>query len=151
MSDRHMQFFNAGDGKKIAYRIDDYTDPWAQADTMILLHPAMGTSERFFSWMSRLVRHFRVVRMDLRGHGASEVPPADEPLTMDCIVRDVVEMMEEIGCERAHFVGKSAGGYVSQRMAIEHPVAASVWVHSASAMTASKDWSLASARQAVST
>lgn len=116
-----MQFFNSSDGKSIAYQIDDYTDPWVNPDTMILLHPAMGTSERFFSWMPRLVREFRVVRMDLRGHGSSEIPKADEALTLARIVQDVVELMDAIGCDRAHFVGNSAGGYVSQRMAIEKP------------------------------
>lgn len=112
--------FKTSDGCTIAYRTDDFTRPWVESETMILLHPAMGRSERFFSWMPRLVGEFRVARMDLRGHGRSPVPTGDAPLTLDRLVADVVEFLDELGVERAHFVGNSAGGYLAQRMAIEH-------------------------------
>ena len=32
--------FTTSDGVKLAYYIDDYTDPWRQADTLLLLHAA---------------------------------------------------------------------------------------------------------------
>ncbi len=113
--------FAASDGLRIAYCVDDFTDPWTAPPTLVLLHSAMGNSRRFYSWVPGLARHFRVVRMDLRGHGASEVPKPDMPLSMERFVRDVEELMDTVGARQAHLVGNSAGGYLAQRLAITRP------------------------------
>jgi pimeloyl-ACP methyl ester carboxylesterase len=86
-----------------------------------MLHSAMGHSRRFYAMVPPLARQFRVIRMDLRGHGGSQVPPDDPPLTMSRLVQDVVELMDHIGCQRAHFVGNSAGGYLAQQLAMQSP------------------------------
>ena len=113
--------FTASDGVRIAYYIDDFTDPWAKPPVMILLHSAMGNSERFYSWVPGLARHFRLVRMDIRGHGGSDVPPADVPLSMERFVADVAELMDTLGLASAHVVANSAGGYLAQQLAITRP------------------------------
>ncbi|MGE0315376.1 MAG: alpha/beta fold hydrolase [Lautropia sp.] len=112
--------FTTSDGLRIAYYVDDFTDPWTKPQTMLLLHSAMGNSQRFHAWVPSLARHFRVVRMDLRGHGASALPPADVPLSMKRFVADVTELLDEIACPTVHVVANSAGGYLAQRLAIEH-------------------------------
>ena len=66
-----MDTFTTSDGLDLAYYIDDFTDPWAKAPTVLLLHAAMGSARRYFGWVPHLARHYRVVRLDLRGHGAS--------------------------------------------------------------------------------
>ena len=66
--------FTAADGLQLAYYVDDFTDPWRKPDTVLLLHAAMGNSRRWFQWVPPLSRHYRVVRLDLRGHGNSQVP-----------------------------------------------------------------------------
>ena len=52
-----MQHFRASDGLKLAYTVDDFTDPWLEAPTLLLLHAAMGHSHRFYAWVPRLSRH----------------------------------------------------------------------------------------------
>lgn len=116
-----MARFAASDGLRLAYRIDDFTDPWTKAETVLLLHSAMGCAERFYAWVPRLARHYRVVRLDLRGHGRSEIPAADPPLAIARLTQDVAELLDHLGCERAHLVGNSAGGYLAQRLAITRP------------------------------
>jgi pimeloyl-ACP methyl ester carboxylesterase len=116
-----MQTFKTTDGLRIAYYIDDYTDPWTTPDTVLLLHAAMGNSQRFFKWVPRLARDFRVVRMDLRGHGASQMTPPDAEFTLAQLVADAVALLDLLGVESAHVVGNSAGGYVAQQLAIHHP------------------------------
>lgn len=113
--------FTASDGETIAYYVDDFTDPWREAPVMFLLHSAMGNSERFYSWVPGLARHFRLVRMDLRGHGRSSVPAPDKPLTLDRLVDDVTELMDRLGVAQAHVTANSAGGYVAQNLAIREP------------------------------
>jgi 3-oxoadipate enol-lactonase len=116
-----QETFLARDGIRLAYSIDDFTDPWKPAATLLLLHAAMGSSKRWYAAVPSLCRHYRVVRMDLRGHGDSQVPPAPPPLTMDRLVHDVRELLDHLDCEAAHIAGNSAGGYVAQNLAMESP------------------------------
>jgi pimeloyl-ACP methyl ester carboxylesterase len=115
-----MAGFTASDGARLAYYIDDFTDPWKAAPTLLLLHAAMGSARRYYAWVPPLARHYRVVRMDLRGHGGSEIPPAERPLTLDRLVTDVIELMDHLGVGGAHIVCNSAGGYLGQQMAMDH-------------------------------
>ncbi len=57
-----MNHFTASDGLKLAFAIDDHTDPWKKADKLILLHAVLGSSRRCYRWAPVLSRHFRVVR-----------------------------------------------------------------------------------------
>jgi 3-oxoadipate enol-lactonase len=113
--------FTASDGLRLAYDVDDFTDPWRTADTVLMLHSAMGSSRRFYGMVPALARRHRVVRLDLRGHGRSQVPPPEPALSMDRLVKDVLELLAHLGMAQVHIVGNSAGGYVGQRLAIEHP------------------------------
>ena len=85
----------------IHYEIDDYTDPWKPADTLILVHAAMGSSKRFYAWVPHLARHVRVVRIDMRGHGSSGIPGPDQ-LSPQRLVQDVIELADRVGARRFH-------------------------------------------------
>ncbi len=113
--------FTTSDGLSLAYYVDDFTDPWKRAPTVLLLHAAMGSARRYFGWVPHLARDWRVVRLDLRGHGASQVPPAEQPLALDRLVADVLELLDHIGVDSAHTVGNSAGGYLGQQLAMTAP------------------------------
>ena len=115
-----VETFKASDGVQLAYYVDDFTDPWTGAPILLLLHAAMGSARRYYAWVPPLSRHYRVVRMDLRGHGNSQVPPTDRELVLDRLVGDVVELMDHLGCVSAHIVGNSAGGYLGQQLAMNH-------------------------------
>jgi pimeloyl-ACP methyl ester carboxylesterase len=113
--------FLASDGNRIDYTIDDFTDPWRPPATLLLLHAAMGSSKRWYGAVPLLCRRYRVVRMDLRGHGESQVPPPEPPLSMDRLVQDVRELLDRLDCGPVHIVGNSAGGYVAQNLAMASP------------------------------
>jgi 3-oxoadipate enol-lactonase len=113
-----VETFKASDGAQLSYYIDDFTDPWKKAPILLLLHAAMGSARRYFAWVPPLSRHYRVVRMDLRGHGNSPVPPPEDELTLERLVADVAELMDHIDCPSAHIVGNSAGGYLGQQLAM---------------------------------
>ena len=67
------QFFAASDSVELAYYVDDFTDPWTQSQTLFISHPAMSSARRLYAFVPHLARHYRVVRMDMRGHGSSQV------------------------------------------------------------------------------
>lgn len=115
-----MQSFVASDGLTLRYVIDDYTDPWRTADTLVMVHAAMGSSRRFYAWVPHLARVYRVVRIDQRGHGQSGIP-SPEQMTFKRLGKDVVELLDHLGLESAHLAGSSAGGIVSQSVAIDYP------------------------------
>ena len=113
-----MEHFTTSDGLSLAYYVDDFTDPWKAAPTVLLLHAAMGSARRYFGWVPHLARDHRVVRLDLRGHGNSHVPGADQPLQLDRLVADVAELLDHLEILAAHIVGNSAGGYLGQQLAM---------------------------------
>ena len=115
------QFFAASDGVNIAYYIDDFTDPWKQSQTLFISHPAMSSARRVYAFVPHLARHCRVVRVDTRGHGASQIPPAHLPLTRERLMQDLLELQSHLGVERAHFLGIAGGGYLAQWIAIAQP------------------------------
>lgn len=115
-----MQMHVASDGLKLAYSVDDYSDPWKPQQTLFLLHAAMGSSRRLYKWVPILARHFRVVRPDMRGHGRSEVPGPGR-LSLKRLAQDVVDLADGLGCARFHLAGSSAGAIVAMQTAIDHP------------------------------
>jgi 3-oxoadipate enol-lactonase/4-carboxymuconolactone decarboxylase len=86
----------------------------------VVLFPSLGsTLELWEPQVAALAEHFRVIRVDPRGHGGSPVP--EGPYTIDDIGGDVVALLDRLGVERAHVVGVSLGGMVALWMAINHP------------------------------
>jgi len=109
------------EGLKLNFFVDDFTDSWANAPVIFMLHGAMANAQRFRPWVPALCRDYRVVRMDMRGHGQSEVPAQSQTLNMSTLVDDVIALLDHLGVEATHFVGNSAGGYVGQHLAMQHP------------------------------
>jgi pimeloyl-ACP methyl ester carboxylesterase len=53
---------------------------------------------------------FRVIFGDHRGHGRSDKPHDEAAYAMPLRVADAVAILDRLGIERAHFVGRSWGG-----------------------------------------
>ncbi|MBS0524992.1 MAG: alpha/beta fold hydrolase [Proteobacteria bacterium] len=70
---------------------------------------------------SRRQRYAVVVRLDLRGHGASQVPPESSTLDMARLMADVEELLVHPGVEACHVVGNSGEGYIAQNLAMKAP------------------------------
>lgn len=62
--------------------------------------------------MPALLSRFRVLRVDLRGHGASDAPAGD--YTMEQLGRDVLAAVDSCGVARFAYCGLSLGGMVGQ-------------------------------------
>ena len=115
-----MQYLTAADGLKLAYAVDDFSDPWRPQETLILIHAAMGSSRRLYKWIPALSRHFRVVRPDMRGHGETEIPGPDQ-LSVERLARDVIELADHLSCPQFHLAGSSAGAIVAMQTTLDYP------------------------------
>jgi pimeloyl-ACP methyl ester carboxylesterase len=115
-----MQELTASDGLTLCYAVDDFSDPWRPRETLILIHAALGSSRRLYKWVPVLSRHFRVVRPDMRGHGATQIPGPDE-LSLGRLAKDVIELADHLGCGQFHVAGSSAGAIVAIQTALDYP------------------------------
>lgn len=61
----------------------------------------------------------RVLRMDMRGHGLSDVPPGD--YSLEQLAEDAVSVLDAAGVAEAAVCGLSLGGMVAMTMALTHP------------------------------
>jgi 3-oxoadipate enol-lactonase len=77
---------------------------------VVVLSNSIGSNLRMWDpQVEPLVNNgFRVVRYDSRGHGKSDVPSG--PYSIADLGGDVVELLDTLGVESAHFVGLSLGG-----------------------------------------
>ena len=66
-------------------------------------------------------RGYRVVLLDLLGHGASDKPPHATQHRMDRYAREVVALLDELGVDRAVVGGVSLGANVSLLVAVQAP------------------------------
>ncbi len=64
---------------------------------------------------------FRVVLLDLPGHGGSDKPRQTSAHRMDDYARRVVHLLDELGVERAVVGGMSLGADVTLQMAVQAP------------------------------
>ncbi|MFH1604516.1 MAG: alpha/beta hydrolase [Pseudomonadota bacterium] len=103
------------------YLVDDYTDPWKESETILLLHGLAESSASWFAWIPHLARDFRIVRPDMRGFGNSTPMARSYPWSMDVIVNDLAHLMMELGIARFHLVGAKIGGTVARRFAARFP------------------------------
>ena len=53
------------------YTIDDHTDAWTEAETVVFVHGFTECTEAWRSWVPHFSRKYRVVRYDQRGFGQS--------------------------------------------------------------------------------
>jgi 3-oxoadipate enol-lactonase len=110
-----LEFFPAGDGATMAYRFDGAADR-----PVLILSNSIATDHTMWDGqIARFARHFRVLRYDMRGHGASSAPAG--AYSLDRLGRDVLELMDGLGIARAHFLGLSLGGYVGQWLGLHAP------------------------------
>lgn len=91
----------------------------AHGETVLLAH-AIGCDHRMWDPLrARLAKRFRVLAVDLRGHGRSPVPP--RPYALADLAGDARALLDRLGVERTHWVGLSLGGMVGQAFALEYP------------------------------
>jgi len=87
---------------------------------VIAFSGSLGTDLTMWQPQSdRLRERFRTLRYDIRGHGASEVPPA--PYSISDLGSDLVELLDRVEIERTMLCGLSIGGMISMWAAAHAP------------------------------
>ena len=74
-------------------------------------------------WVEQMVpllgAGYRVLRLDMRGHGGSA--PVEGDYTMDQLAGDVKGALDVLGIRKVHYIGLSIGGMIGQGFALANP------------------------------
>lgn len=110
-----QQYFTTADGARIAYQLDGQEDK-----PVLVLSNSIATD--YHMWDAQIAAftpHFRILRFDTRGNGASDAPAGDYSLNRMSL--DVIELLDHLEIDRVHFMGLSLGGFIAQYIATHIP------------------------------
>ena len=90
------------------------------AGTIVLIHGVGSNASRWeeFTEQTPLREGWRIIRLDLRGHGASE---SREKATLEIHAADLMRVLDDAGIEKAVLVGHSLGAQIAMRAAVLYP------------------------------
>jgi pimeloyl-ACP methyl ester carboxylesterase len=119
---------NRIDGARIAYRNfapSGSIDPSANGigAPIVMVHGSALSQViwRGFGYVRALGADHQIITLDLRGHGRSDKPHEASAYAMELFVADVLAVLDELGVDRAHYLGYSLGGRVGFSLAAAHP------------------------------
>jgi 3-oxoadipate enol-lactonase len=117
-----MPFLTRTNQPTLHYTIDDYTDPWRKRPVLVLQHGYARSAKFWFAWVPLLARDYRVLRIDLRGHGDSPVDfdPATGS-TLDAYIGDLCDVLDHVGADAVHYCGESFGGILGMVLTAREP------------------------------
>ncbi|MGE5271024.1 MAG: alpha/beta fold hydrolase [Thiohalocapsa sp.] len=103
------------DGRNIAY---DLLGP-ETAPTVCITHSLASDGGSWAEQVPALLQAgFRVLRLDMRGHGGSD--PIAGDYTMTALADDVAQALAVLAIPRVHYIGLSIGGMIGQAFALAY-------------------------------
>ncbi|MBE6508867.1 MAG: alpha/beta hydrolase [Methanobrevibacter sp.] len=92
-------------------------------ETLVFIH---GLSDNLLYWellASDLKKSYQILRIDLRGHGGSEL--GSDEITLDTYVQDLKNLLDELKIQNVNLIGFSLGGIVALDFIRRYPEAVS--------------------------
>ena len=112
------RFYTVRDGLKLHYR--DYLGD--EQKPPILCLPGLTRNARDFAdFGERYSPRFRILALDFRGRGMSDYDPVPARYLPPTYAYDVIELLDQLGIDKAIFVGTSLGGLVTMAVAVFAP------------------------------
>ncbi|MFN8590059.1 MAG: 2-succinyl-6-hydroxy-2,4-cyclohexadiene-1-carboxylate synthase [Thermomicrobiales bacterium] len=88
---------------------------------LVLLHGFTGSGESWWPVVEHLARDWRVVAIDLIGHGHSDAPRDPARYAYERALDDLDALAAAIGISQATWLGYSLGGRLALGLALRHP------------------------------
>lgn len=110
------KWLTLSDGVRVHYRDQGKAD----GPVLVLVHGFSANLETWEPWVARLGKDYRIISLDLPGHGLTRAP---EGYTMkrSGFVDVVDETTRKLGVDRFVLAGNSMGGGVTWNYALVHP------------------------------
>jgi 3-oxoadipate enol-lactonase len=106
----------ASENVRIYYQFEEGFAGADEAPVLVLSHALGANLELWDRQVTALGGELRVLRYDTRGHGSSKAPAGE--WTLEELGRDVLQLLDALGIEKAHFCGISLGGMTAQWLGI---------------------------------
>jgi pimeloyl-ACP methyl ester carboxylesterase len=100
-------------GVRIAWESSGTGDP------VLFLHGLGGSLLDWEAQVAPFAAKYRVIRLDVRGHGGSDKP--NGRYEIEEFTSDAVAVLRAAGAGRAHVVGISMGGMIALQLAVDAP------------------------------
>lgn len=105
-------------GRMTNLEVHEFGQRGASVETVVLLSSIATTHEAWNEVIAALETDYRVITVDHRGHGASEVARvAPGSTTVEELCNDVIQALDSVGVDRFSIVGLSLGGALAQWIA----------------------------------
>ncbi|WP_233522554.1 alpha/beta fold hydrolase [Peribacillus glennii] len=95
-----------------------YSDS-GQGTPIVLIHGFCGSRGYWKDVIPSLQDEYRIIAVDLRGHGESK--SEDKDFEIDDMARDVHNLLKHLSVDRVYLFGHSLGGYVTLSFAEQFP------------------------------
>ncbi len=105
--------------KQNGYSIFYYATGDKEKELVVFLHPAFADHRCFDKQIDSFAKEFRVVTIDMLGHGLSEVEKAKDKI--DHTIHHIDTILKNEGYRKAHFVGVSMGALIAQYYSLHYP------------------------------
>ncbi len=108
-----MLFLMACKKNIMNYKVEGNGEP------LLFIH---GLSDSLLYWellASNLKDNYQIIRVDLRGHGESEL--GSDEISVDLYVDDLIGLLNELNVDKVNLIGFSLGGAIALDFAIRHP------------------------------
>ena len=99
--------------------METYYEESGVGKPLLLLHGFGGCSQNWHPFTAKLAEHYRLILVDLRGHGYSSNP--ENTFTHREAADDVFLLLEKLGVEHFSAMGMSTGGMTLLHMATSQP------------------------------
>lgn len=94
-------------------------EEYGHGEPLILIHGLGSSCQDWELQIPVLSRYYRLVVMDVRGHGRSDKPR--ERYSIAGFTADLVALIEHLQLPAAHVVGLSMGGMIAFQLAVDQP------------------------------
>ncbi|MFY0747410.1 alpha/beta fold hydrolase [Pseudomonas sp. NFX5] len=94
-------------------------EEYGHGTPLILIHGLGSSSQDWELQVPALARHYRLIVVDVRGHGRSDKPR--ERYSIEGFTYDLVALIEHLDLPPAHVVGLSMGGMIAFQLAVDEP------------------------------
>ncbi len=92
-----------------------------QGPVIVLLHGVCASLHTWDGWVQILKPRYRIIRIDLPGHGLTGPPDDLEKLDLAEAVEVLDRLMNHLHIDKFYLVGNSMGGYISWNYSLKYP------------------------------
>ncbi|WP_324680406.1 alpha/beta hydrolase [Hymenobacter sp. GOD-10R] len=96
-----------------------YYEEYGTGKPLLLLHGFGGCTQNWLPFTAALAEHYRLLLVDLPGHGYSTNP--QNQFSHRAAARDVLLLLDQLGVEHCSAMGMSSGAMTLLHLATSHP------------------------------